>query len=202
MDHFQSHYWICYSIASVLGFDFFSCKACGILICWPGLNLHALHWKAKSQPLDHQKVPVLVILELPRKANIVIISMGGYLILNFLKDLLSRIYSWSHQHHLGTGLQWQKPQIAAAYLVKIFWNSWFIPECACMLSHFSHVQLFETVWTIACQAPLSMGFSREECWSGLLFLPPGNPPDPGIKPAVPALQADSLPLSYPGSSHT
>ena len=136
------------------------------------------------------------------KSKYSIISMGGYLILNFLKDLLSRIYSWSHQHHLGTGLQWQKPQIAAAYLVKIFWNSWFIPECTCMLSHFSHVQLFETVWTIACQAPLSMGFSREECWSGLLFLPPGNPPDPGIKPAVPALQADSLPLSYPGSSHT
>ena len=71
-----------------------------------------------------------------------------------------------------------------------------------MLRLFSHVQLFETLWTIACQAPLSMVFPTEECWSGLPFLPPGNLPDPGIKPAVPALQADSLPLSYPGSSHT
>ena len=53
---------------------------------------------------------------------------------------------------------------------------------ACMLSCFSHVQLFVTLWTVACQAPLSMGFSRKEHWSGLWCLPPGNLPDPGIKP--------------------
>ena len=40
---------------------------------------------------------------------------------------------------------------------------------ALMFSHFSHVQLFVTLWTIACQAPLSMGFSRQEYWSGLSF---------------------------------
>ena len=50
-----------------------------------------------------------------------------------------------------------------------------------MLSHFSLVQLFATPWTVACQAPLSMGFSRQNSWSGLLF-PPGNLPEPGIKP--------------------
>ena len=50
-----------------------------------------------------------------------------------------------------------------------------------------------TPWTIACQAPLSMGFSRQECWRGLPFPSPGNLPDPGIKPRSPALQADSLP---------
>ena len=38
---------------------------------------------------------------------------------------------------------------------------------ACLLSHFSHVQLFVTLWTVACQAPLSMGFSRQEYWSGI-----------------------------------
>ena len=47
----------------------------------------------------------------------------------------------------------------------------------------------ETSWTVACQAPLSMGFSRQEYWSGLPFPSPGNLPDPGIKPGSRALQA-------------
>ena len=51
-----------------------------------------------------------------------------------------------------------------------------------MLSHFSRVQLFATLWTVAHQSPLSMGFSRQECWSGLPCPPPGNLQDPGIKP--------------------
>ena len=55
---------------------------------------------------------------------------------------------------------------------------------ACMLSCFSCVQLFTTPWTAACQAPLSMGFSRQEYWSGLLLPPPRDLPDPGIKPAT------------------
>ena len=55
-----------------------------------------------------------------------------------------------------------------------------------MLSRFSHVQLFATLWTIACQAPLSMGFSWQEFWSGLPFPPPGDLPNPGIEPASPA----------------
>ena len=48
-------------------------------------------------------------------------------------------------------------------------------------------------WTVAHQAPLSMGFSRQEYWSGLPFPSPGNFPEPGIEPGSPALQADSLP---------
>ena len=52
----------------------------------------------------------------------------------------------------------------------------------CMLSHLSQVQLFVTLWTIACQVPLSMGFSRKEYWNGLPCPPPGDLPDPGIKP--------------------
>ena len=47
----------------------------------------------------------------------------------------------------------------------------------CVLSRFSHVRLFVTLWTVACQAPLSMGFSRQEYWSGLPFPPPGHLPD-------------------------
>ena len=66
-------------------------------------------------------------------------------------------------------------------------------------SHFSHLQLFVTPWTIAVQAPLSMGFSRQEYWSGLPFPSPGDLPNPGIvpvSPVVPALQADYLLLSH------
>ena len=51
-----------------------------------------------------------------------------------------------------------------------------------MLSSFSCVQLFVTLWTVACQAPLSMVFSRQEHWSGLPCPPPGDLPDPGIEP--------------------
>ena len=55
-----------------------------------------------------------------------------------------------------------------------------------------------TVWTIARQAPLSMGFSRQEYWSELPFPFPGDLPDPGIEPRSPALQADSLPTELQG----
>ena len=58
--------------------------------------------------------------------------------------------------------------------------------CVCV-QLLSHVRLFETPWTIACQAPLSMGFSRQETWSALPFPPPGDLPDPGIEPTSPAL---------------
>ena len=61
-------------------------------------------------------------------------------------------------------------------------------------------QLFATPWTIDCQAPLSMGFSRQEYWSGLPFLSPGYLPDPGIEPGSPVSQVDSFtakPLGKP-----
>ena len=68
----------------------------------------------------------------------------------------------------------------------------------------SHVRLFVTPWTVAHQAPPSMGFSRQEYWSGLPFPSPGDLPDPGIEPRSPALRADALtsePLT-PKSDHT
>ena len=54
---------------------------------------------------------------------------------------------------------------------------------ACMLSCFSHVQLCVTEWTVACKVPLSIELSRQEYWGGLSYPPPGDLPDPGIKPA-------------------
>ena len=62
-----------------------------------------------------------------------------------------------------------------------------------MVSSLSHVQLFVTPWTVACQAPLPMGFSRQEYWSRLPFPSPGDLPNPEIEPGSPALQTDSLP---------
>jgi len=71
--------------------------------------------------------------------------------------------------------------------------------CMCIISlrySLSHMQVFATPWTVAHQAPLSMGFSRQEYWSGLPFPSPGDLPDPGIKPWSSALQADCLPSEY------
>ena len=62
----------------------------------------------------------------------------------------------------------------------------------------SRVRLFATPWTVACQEEpdKSMGFSRQECWSGWPFPSPGDLPDPGIEPRSPTLQADTLPSKW------
>ena len=64
----------------------------------------------------------------------------------------------------------------------------------------SCVRLFVTPWTSARQAHPSMGFSRQEYWSGLPYPSPGDLPDPGIEPRSPALRADLLPSEPPGIS--
>ena len=74
--------------------------------------------------------------------------------------------------------------------------------CACVLSHFSHGQLFATPWTVPHQAPLSKGFSRQEYWSGLPFLPPGILTQ-GLNPRLLGLlhwQVSSLPLAPSGKT--
>ena len=74
-------------------------------------------------------------------------------------------------------------------------HRWTMSVCESL----SHVQLFATSWTVVCQAPLSMGFSRPEYWSGLPLPSPRDLPNPGIKPRSPALQTDSLPSEPPGN---
>ena len=61
----------------------------------------------------------------------------------------------------------------------------------------THFRFFATPWTVAYQAPPSMGFSRQECWSGLPFPSQGDLPDPGIDPRSPTLQADTFPSEPP-----
>ena len=85
----------------------------------------------------------------------------GFLLL-FMK--LSFSYSWSY---------WSAPG---------FWPQTFSLPMKVKVKSISHVRLFAAPWTVVYQAPLSMGFSRQEYWSGLLFPSPGDLPDPGIKP--------------------
>ena len=83
-------------------------------------------------------------------------------------------------------------------------NHWFTREVAPVYYSSSSslvaklCSILATPWTVACQAPLSMGFSRQEYCSGLLLPSPGDLPDPGIKPGSPALQADSLQTELQG----
>ena len=73
-----------------------------------------------------------------------------------------------------------------------------------MLSRFSHVRVFVTLWTIAHQAPLSIGFSSQEYWSGLPYPSPGHLPYPGVEPAslMSLALVDSLPPAPPGKPGT
>ena len=79
----------------------------------------------------------------------------------------------------------------------MLFRSHFLLQCV-KVNSLSRVQLIATPWTAAYQAPLSMGFSRQEYWSGLPFTSPGDLPDPGNEPGSPTLQADSLPSEPPG----
>ena len=72
----------------------------------------------------------------------------------------------------------------------------------CMLSRFSRVQLFVTLWTVALQAPLSIGFSRQEYWSGLPFPPLRDLPDPWIEPVSPAVAGGLFTTEPPGKPGT
>ena len=112
---------------------------------------------------------------------------------SFLPPPLTLTLSWLH--HLELLL---KPSISTApfqFQHKLFLlNSIPLPFFCLLLllqSHFSHVQLFATLWIIAPQPPLSMGFSRQEYWSGLSCPPPGDLPNPGIEPT----SLTSLPLA-------
>ena len=88
---------------------------------------------------------------------------------------------------------WKQPRCPSTdeWIKKLWWRK-------VKVKSLSHVRLFETLWTVAHQAPLPMGFSRQEYWSGLPFPSPGDLPDPGIEPRSPALQVDALTSEPPG----
>ena len=104
-----------------------------------------------------------------------------------------KIKAWSNRlsaFELGEG--WQNFEVSASV---------FHSQHVCLLSRFSRVQLFVTPWTVAHQAPLSMGFFRQEYCSGLPCTPPGDPPNPGMEPRSlmsPALAGGFFTTSAPG----
>ena len=96
----------------------------------------------------------------------------------------------------GVGLLDHQATLLLGFVEPPYCYPWAVLSC------FSCVRLFAILWTIACQVPLSMGFSRQEYWSELPCSPPGDLLDPEMEPAAPvapALQADSLLLSHRGS---
>ena len=98
------------------------------------------------------------------------------------KECLSSLW-WEYLGKADTCLSWRK---------------------ACVLRWISRVQLFATLWTTGHQTPMTMGFCKQEYWSGLPCPPPGDLPNPGIEPASLRVylhrQAGSLPLAPPGNS--
>ena len=120
----------------------------------------ALRWE-----LD--KLVIWVTLPLTHSSQVPLLKQQPIILFFWSSTLLS--YNWGSPTpiSLSSGAQ------GLNSLVK--WT------CVCVLSHFSHVRLSATLLTIACQAPLSMRFSRHEYWSGLPFPTPGDFPDPGIK---------------------
>ena len=106
----------------------------------------------------------------------------------------------SHKPRTGWGSSWVS-SIHGARLEMSQQSLFFshLDISSVQFSSVTHIRLCVTLWTAVHQAPLSMGFSRQEYWIGLPCPPPGNLLDPRIEPGSPALQADSLPLSHQGS---
>ena len=91
---------------------------------------------------------------------------------------------WSlHTEHDLKG-ETQSDILITVWFRQVYWANTVLVMHARLLSHFSHVWLFATVWTITHKAPLSLRFSRQEHWSGLPCPPPGHLPDPGIQPTL------------------
>ena len=119
----------------------------------------------------------------------------------FSGDLLVRIQHF-HYHDLGSvpgqgteipQAMWQWLLDFLKYLYSSFGGGGLVAKSCPTLA---------TPWTVACQGPLSVGFSRQEYWSGLPFPPPGDLPDPEIEPRSPALQADSLSAELQGKIYS
>ena len=104
------------------------------------------------------------------------------------------------RQHITLGSFINNEEIYFLHIFMSLCGNWQLLLCACMLSHFSCVRLFPTLWTVGCQTPLSMGFSWQEYWSGLSCPLPGDLPGPGISPSLQLLhwQVGSLSLVPPG----
>ena len=99
-------------------------------------------------------------------------------------DSRFHFHSWCYSCSSGREAVWILNTDYRVYSAPVFLLSRLL-LLTCMLSCFSHVQVFVTLWTVAHQVPLSMGFSRQEYWSELPFPPLRDLPNPGIEPVSP-----------------
>jgi len=111
---------------------------------------------------------------------------------DFILAWVIRMFCWRGspqpaQSHLSN------ENVFLKFIIKGNWNTWVL-SCSVV----SRVWLFATPWTVACQAPLSMGILQARILEWLPYPPPGYLPDPGIEPGSPALQVHSLPSEPPG----
>ena len=153
--------------------------------------------------LDSRRRPLMtkVILTVMKQGNIRTLSLAGHSWAPFVDSQAdSRNAIWNHlgpravRSHLLESVRVSLSHLVTCELCRT--------RAALCVQSLSHVRRFATPWTVACQAPLSVGFSRRERWSGLPFPPPGDLPDPGTESVTylsPALQEDSLLLSHQGS---
>ena len=129
------------------------------------------------------------------------LSFCGSSIVWGLQKISSRIWwKWHSYKIAGFNLSWIS--FNNLFFIELLLNYAIvelrIAELCCTVLLLSHVWLFATPWTVARQAPLSMGFSRQEDWSGFPCPPPGDLPNPGMELRSPTLQEDSLPTELPG----
>ena len=109
--------------------------------------------------------------------------------INFLKSILNDSLV-GKQGNIRNYTNWDSSFVLKVYHLHVYsekicnWNEHYYTICVklCVPCCFSCAQLFVTPWTESCQAPLSMGFFRQEHWSGLPCPPPGDLPDPGVEP--------------------
>ena len=174
--------------------------ACSKLSVWAqfsdqGLNLCPLHWKVASQPLDHQGSPQLYDSQVSPWIPGGIIPGTSYH-LNSGSNLLEKkwnyllvFYIWLNKRGLNMSQFW----------CPSFFQSWGqFCVCVCVCVYVQSCLLFVTLWTAAHQAPLSIGFSRQEYWSGLYWGRKWIFPTQEMNSHLLHWQADSLPLSHLG----
>ena len=153
-----------------------------------------MHWPTDSLPLSHQsedevKCEVLVTQSCLTLCDSMDHSLPDFSVHGILQ---ARILEWGAMHALLQGIF--QTQGLIPHLL------WFL-HCRWSLYQWDTEETFTTPWSVALQAPLSVGFSRQAYWSGLPFPPPGDLPDPGIKPVSAALAGRFLSVEPPGKSY-
>ena len=149
------------------------------------------HWRVQHNLLYHLAINGVVsfCLLLLMAGYCPFYSLGGFQFGDIIKVLLCTFLHMSFSEHL----YWMDillGDILRGDLAAV------VGVCVCLVAQLCPTRA--TPWTVTCQAPLSMGFSRQEYWCGFPFLFPGDLPNPGIEPRSPALQADSLPTELQG----